>query len=112
MSWTAVTGGLVGALVGAAVGGGVAVAATKKGRHVKPAAIAGVLGGALAGLGGAMLGKRSQYNAWTAANQLCTTPGQVADWATLQCVNGCPDDSIPVNGSCPGVQPSPKFLGM
>lgn len=105
MIWTATKGGLLGALLGAAAGAGIAVAATEEGEHMLPAVLAGIGGGAALGLGGAVLGQKAHLSEWNAANAAC--PGnQVADWATLQCTNGCPDDTIPVNGACPGVDPT------
>lgn len=112
MIWTATKGGLLGALLGAAAGAGIAVAATKEGEHMLPAVLAGIGGGAALGLGGAVAGQKLHLNAWQAANLACPST-QVADWATLQCVNPCPDDSIPVNGACPGVIPgNMNALGM
>jgi hypothetical protein len=111
MNWTAVTGGLLGALGGALAGAGIAYAATDEGKHMTPTLVAGALAGAAGGVGGAMLGKRAQYNRWSAANQACSG-NLVADWTTLQCVAGCPDDSIPNNGVCPGVKnPSASLFG-
>lgn len=110
MSLTRTTGGLLGALLGAAAGAGIAVAVTPKGKRMMPAVIAGVAGGVVVGLGGAKYGKVAQFNAWNNANQQCSG-NSVADWATLQCTTGCPDDSIPVNGRCPGVIPTSNLLG-
>ncbi len=118
MNWTALSGGLLGALGGALAGAGITYAATDEGKHMTPTLVAGALAGAAGGVGGAMLGKRAQYNRWSAANQACGT-GTVADWATLQCVNGgdtagsgfCPDGSVPVNGKCTGFVPSTSLLG-
>lgn len=103
MNWTALSGGLLGAVAGALAGGGIAYAATGEGKHTTPTVVAALAGAVAAGLGGAKLGKMSQYNKWSAANQACSG-NLVADWTTLQCVAGCPDDSIPNNGKCPGVQ--------
>ncbi|HXB28145.1 MAG TPA: hypothetical protein VNV25_25670 [Gemmatimonadaceae bacterium] len=110
MNWTALSGGLVGALAGALAGGGIAYAATDEGKHATPTLVAGALGGAVVGLGGAMLGKKAKYNRWNAANQACPA-GQVADYGTLQCVAACPDDSIPTNGACTGLVPSSSLFG-
>jgi hypothetical protein len=106
MVWTAGKGGALGAVLGAIAGAGIAIAITDEGEHLMPAIFAGLGGGAVLGLGGAVLGQKSHLAAWQAANLACPS-SQVADWATLQCTNGpCPDDSIPVNGQCPGVVPS------
>ena len=110
MMWTRMKGGLLGALVGGLAGAGIAYAAADEGKRQMPMILAGVGGGVVGGLGGAKLGKRAQFNAWNNANAAC--PGNnVADWATLQCTAGCPDDSIPVNGKCPGVVPTSNLLG-
>jgi len=117
MNWTALSGGLVGALAGALAGGGIAYAATDEGKHATPTIVASVLGGIAAGLGGAKLGKVSQLNRWQAANLACsaTTGGAAAnltaDWATLQCVPLCPDDTIPNNGTCSGFVPNGNLFG-
>jgi hypothetical protein len=110
MNWSVLSGGLLGALGGALAGAGIAYAATDEGKHMTPTLVAGALAGAAGGLGGAMLGKRSKYNRWSAANQLCPA-GQVADYGTLQCVAPCPDDSIPNNGACAGLVPSSSLFG-
>ena len=110
MNWTALSGGLLGAVAGALAGGGIAYAATGEGKHTTPTVVAALAGAVAAGLGGAKLGKMSQYNRWNTANQACGT-GTVADWATLQCVAACPDDSIPNNGACAGLVPSSNLFG-
>jgi hypothetical protein len=110
MNWTELSGGLVGFFAGALAGAGIAYAATDEGKHMTPAIVGGALGGIAAGLGGAKLGKVSQLNRWQAANLACGA-NMTADWATLQCVPFCPDDSVPVNGACSGFVPNGNLFG-
>jgi hypothetical protein len=127
-TWTATNGGLIGgglgllggAGIGYALGGGTQTRSPARRRRAhareNPAAMAatslgGLLGAAIGGIVGAMLGKRSQFNAWTAASAQCGQT-QVADWATLQCANLCPDDSVPVNGQCSGYVPKVGLFGV
>jgi hypothetical protein len=132
-TWTATSGGLIGGGLGLIGGAGIGYAVGRAGHpaafapartpgagrraraHENPATIAatalgGLLGTAIGGLVGAVFGKRSQYNAWNAATQQCGQT-QVADWATFQCTNFCPDDSVPVNGQCQGYIPKPGLFG-
>lgn len=109
MNWTSTSGALSAGAAGAAVFGGVAYAATGKSDHQAAiTAVSAIVGGLLAGLGGAALGKRSQFNRWNAVYQNCPA-GQIPDWATLQCGPPCSGDNAPVNGQCPGVPGTPSL---
>jgi hypothetical protein len=132
-TWTATNGGLIGGGIGLVGGAGIGyaigrpataapAAPVSKARSRRPAhprenpatmvatSVGSLLGVAIGGLVGAMLGKRSQFNAWTVASQACPQT-QIADWATFQCSNMCPDDSAPVNGQCVGYVPKAGLLG-